>query len=125
MTSPRTTSARVSRHAVSVRRLGRAGMIGALALALSGGLTGCGTVRDWFRSDKQKAAAPTALADFEQGQARIEQLACDVLVTPHPGASNLWDRIAHKGAQLVDPQACARYAHVARQALAERIARER
>ncbi len=64
MTSPRTTSARVSRHAVSVRRLGRAGMIGALALALSGGLTGCGTVRDWFRSDKQKAAAPTALADF-------------------------------------------------------------
>ena len=64
MTSPRITSVRVSRHAQSVRRLGRAGLVGMLALALSGGLTGCNTVRDLFRSDKQKAAAPNDLTDF-------------------------------------------------------------
>jgi metallo-beta-lactamase class B len=73
----------------------------------------------------RSAAYPTAIADFEKAIARIEQLACDILITPHPGASNLWDRVAQKdGAQLVDRSACVRYAQSARQALAQRIARE-
>jgi hypothetical protein len=37
---------------------------------------------------------PTMLADFERSFARLERLGCDVLVTPHPGASNLSDRLA-------------------------------
>jgi metallo-beta-lactamase class B len=69
---------------------------------------------------------PTMLADFERNFARLERLGCDVLVTPHPGASNLSDRLAAKdGAKLVDRTACARYARAARQALARRVASEK
>ncbi len=68
---------------------------------------------------------PNVIADFKRSADRIEKLACDVLVTPHPGASNLWERVARKdGAQLVDASACARYAENARHALARRLARE-
>lgn len=70
-----------------------------------------------------------AVADFERGHAILERLSCDVLVTPHPGASALWERVsAHDGAvgpTFVDREACKRYAATARRALAERLARER
>ena len=69
---------------------------------------------------------PTAVADFARGHARLEQLRCDVLITPHPGATRLWERLAATGAAppLVDPDACKRYAASARTALANRLAAE-
>ena len=65
---------------------------------------------------------PNAIRDFEHSEAVLAGLRCDVLVTPHPGASAFWERVAHDS--LVDPSACARYAATARKQLDERIARE-
>lgn len=71
----------------------------------------------------------TGLRDFERGLATLERLRCDVLVTPHPAASQLWERVATRDAgkadALVDPSACRRYAASARTRLAERVQRER
>jgi metallo-beta-lactamase class B len=71
---------------------------------------------------------PAVLDDFARGQAALESLPCDILLTPHPGASRMWERVATDGTptdSLVDRGACARYARDARQALAQRLARER
>lgn len=72
---------------------------------------------------------PNAIADFERGYATLERLSCDVLVTPHPGASSLWDRVSPSdgtiGPAFVDRDACKRYAASARRALEERVAKER
>ena len=71
---------------------------------------------------------PDAVADFRRGHAVIERLACDVLLTPHPGASRLWQRLeARERGQvnaLRDPDACRRYAATAREQLARRLAAE-
>lgn len=73
-------------------------------------------------------AWPTAVADFRAGHAVIEQLPCDILVTPHPEASDLWTRLEARGHgnpdALVDPSACRRYAASARERLATRLATE-
>lgn len=73
-------------------------------------------------------AWPTAVADFRAGHAVVEQLPCDILVTPHPEASDLWTRLEARGHgnadALVDPSACRRYAASARQRLATRLATE-
>jgi metallo-beta-lactamase class B len=72
---------------------------------------------------------PNAIADFERGYATLERLSCDVLVTPHPSVSSLWDRVSPTdgtiGATFVDRGACTRYAANARRALEARVARER
>ena len=72
---------------------------------------------------------PNAIADFERGYAVLERLSCDVLVTPHPGVSSLWDRVSPSdgtiGPAFVDRDACKRYAASARQALEARVAKER
>jgi metallo-beta-lactamase class B len=72
---------------------------------------------------------PTVLADFERGFATLESMACDVLITPHPAASGLWQRVSPVDGTVsptfVDPTGCKRYAATARQALARRVARER
>lgn len=70
----------------------------------------------------RSAAYPTALQDFARGFAVLEQLPCDVLLTPHPSASQLWERIESR--KLEDPQACRRYVAGARAALARRVATE-
>lgn len=67
-----------------------------------------------------KSGAP---AQFRRSYAVLEQLRCDILVTPHPGASAFFERV--EGKTLVDPQACRRYAAAAREALANRLERER
>jgi metallo-beta-lactamase class B len=81
------------------------------------------------------ARYPHAAADFARGHRSIEQLRCDVLITPHPASSNLWERLAtapsspqsspQSSLGLVDPDACRRYAATARAALAARLERER
>ena len=69
---------------------------------------------------------PNAIRDFERGLATLEKLSCDVLVTPHPAASRMWERLAGKdGAKLVDGEACRRYAQAARRNLARRIEQEK
>ena len=71
---------------------------------------------------------PNALADFRKGFATLESVRCDILITPHPDASQLWTRLAARDAgnanALVDAMACQRYAASARKRLDARIATE-
>jgi len=71
---------------------------------------------------------PSAIADFERGFTVLEQLPCDVLLTPHPDASQLWQRVAARDSgeagALVDANACRAYANAARERLKQRIATE-
>ena len=69
-------------------------------------------------------------ARFELGLDAIANLPCDILLTPHPGASDLWDRLEVTAGQsrtrgLVDSSACARYAERYRVQLRSRLSRER
>ena len=71
---------------------------------------------------------PETLQGLEKSFATLSALGCDILVSPHPDASDLWPRLARRqggdrGA-LVDSQACARYVEVARAALRGRLAKE-
>ena len=68
---------------------------------------------------------PDAVADFEHGHALLERITCDVLITPHPGASRFWERAATAPDGLVDESACRRYAATAREQLQKRLERER
>ena len=74
------------------------------------------------------AAYPNALSDFNTGHTTLERLPCDVIITPHPGASRLWERVARMGragvSALRQPDGCRRYAANARELLRQRIARE-
>jgi metallo-beta-lactamase class B len=65
---------------------------------------------------------PNAIRDFERGQSVLETLPCDILLTPHPSASKLWERV--EAGNVVDREACRRFAAEARQQLAKRVAAE-
>jgi metallo-beta-lactamase class B len=71
---------------------------------------------------------PTGVRDFARGQATLEALRCDILLTPHPDASQLWARLAQREAgsadALVDASACRRYAAAAGARVAQRVAQE-
>jgi metallo-beta-lactamase class B len=67
---------------------------------------------------------PDAVADFHRGFAVLERLSCDILITPHPDASRLWQRAASAPEGLIDPEACRRYAATAREQLRVRLQRE-
>lgn len=54
---------------------------------------------------------------------RIARLPCDLLITPHPQASDLYPRLAGKK-PLTDRRGCMRYAADGRTALERRLARE-
>jgi metallo-beta-lactamase class B len=68
---------------------------------------------------------PAALADFERGFRTLEALPCDILVTPHPSGSALWERLERGPQGLIDPTACDRYAAAGRQRLQRRLETER
>jgi len=73
---------------------------------------------------------PRYLAGFRGSIAAVALLPCDILLTPHPGASGFWQRVAKRGstssvAPLVDRSACRRYAAAASEALNARLAQER
>jgi metallo-beta-lactamase class B len=55
--------------------------------------------------------------------AKVPGLPCDLLITPHPGASSLFERLAGE-APLVDSGACKAYAAGAAKRLDERLAKE-
>ena len=63
------------------------------------------------------------VATFRDSLRKISRLRCDVLITPHPSASNLYDRLAGK-APLIDRNACSNYAERGRKGLDERLAKE-
>lgn len=71
---------------------------------------------------------PKALEDFAHGQAELEQIKCDILLTPHPGASSLWERVANQKTggtpSLIEGDACRKLAATSRAAVAKRVARE-
>ena len=71
---------------------------------------------------------PNVLRDFEQSFTTVSAFPCDILLTPHPEASDLWGRLerrAHGDADaLVDAGACRRLADAARERLQERVVKE-
>ena len=67
---------------------------------------------------------PELVARFRSTFERVAALPCDLLITPHPGASSLFPRLAGR-APLADPTACRSYAEAARQRLDGRLAQER
>lgn len=66
---------------------------------------------------------PRYVAAFRQSLDRVAALPCDVLVTPHPQASRLFERLAGRERPEA-PGACARYADGARAKLDGRLAEE-
>jgi metallo-beta-lactamase class B len=73
---------------------------------------------------------PHALADFERSFAFLETVPCDILITTHPEASALWNRLASrdKGVTpdpMVDLTACRELARQGRASLRDRLAEER
>jgi metallo-beta-lactamase class B len=76
----------------------------------------------------RSAQYPTAVRDFEASFATIAALPCDILLTPHPDISNLWQRIASRDQgvadALIDRTACSRLVESARAALRVRVERE-
>src|SRR5262245_6928103 len=77
----------------------------------------------------KSASYPTAVADFEHGFKVLESLRCDILLTPHPSASNLWERLSMRDKGdvrgLFSATGCKDYAADARRRLAERLGHER
>jgi metallo-beta-lactamase class B len=72
---------------------------------------------------------PNVLADFEKSFSTLDGLPCDVLLSPHPDAIDLWakidkrDRGGDAGA-LIDATACRKLAATARERLESRKATE-
>lgn len=66
---------------------------------------------------------PATIAAFRASIARIADSPCDILLTPHPSASKLGERLA-LGQPLLDPDACRNYAAQRSKDLDERLAKE-
>lgn len=67
---------------------------------------------------------PDYVAAFRRTIDTVSALPCDILLTPHPLASDLFARLDGK-ARLVDPEACKRYTEGARANLERRLWEER
>lgn len=66
------------------------------------------------------------LAAYRKTLATIAELPCDILLTPHPGASQLLERLdPASGIALVDTHGCRAYAATGREKLDARLAKER
>lgn len=66
---------------------------------------------------------PQYLASYRASIAKVAALDCDILLTPHPSASHMADRLAGK-APLEDANACRNYAASLTRQLDERLATE-
>ena len=71
---------------------------------------------------------PRVIQDFEKSFATLSALPCDILLTPHPDVSDLWERLARREKgdpnAFVDKTACRRLADTSRASLEKRIASE-
>ena len=65
---------------------------------------------------------PQYLAAFRASIAKIAALPCDILLTPHPSASDMVKRLGR--ARVEDPEACRNYATALTKQLDERLAKE-
>lgn len=73
-----------------------------------------------------EAQHPGVVAAFRKSLARLAELPCDVLLTPHPGVSSMFARIGPGATQpLSDPHACRALAAQAGETLDKRIAKEK
>ena len=73
---------------------------------------------------------PDLLAGFDRSFAKLETMPCDILLTPHPGFSDILKHLEarEKGGQpdaFIDPKSCRQFALASRQGLAKRIAQEK
>ncbi len=66
---------------------------------------------------------PQYVARVRTAMSGMARIPCDILLTPHPGQSAMYDRYAGK-APLVDADACTNYATRGLAAFDERVARE-
>ncbi|TDK63461.1 subclass B3 metallo-beta-lactamase [Sapientia aquatica] len=65
---------------------------------------------------------------FKESIAKVAGLPCDILLAPHPGMVDTFEKQATKTAKLnpfIDPNACRAYAENASERLEERLAKER
>ena len=76
------------------------------------------------RDDYRFSAHPAYLAAFRQSIARIADSRCEILLTPHPSASAMRDRMT-RVKPLFDPEGCRAYAAERTKALDERLAKEK
>ncbi|GLR47326.1 subclass B3 metallo-beta-lactamase [Sphingomonas astaxanthinifaciens] len=75
------------------------------------------------RDDYRFTDHPELVAAFRSSIAKVAALDCDILLTPHPSASNMAARFAGT-APLFDPKGCADYAAAKTRQLDERLAKE-
>jgi metallo-beta-lactamase class B len=73
----------------------------------------------------QRPAYPH-MEDFEQSFTFLETTPCDILITPHPEASALWDRLDKRNQgitpdPMIDPSGCKKFAITARAAVQKRV----
>jgi len=76
------------------------------------------------RDDYRFTDHPGALAAFRASIERVGKLDCDILLTPHPSASNMRERMTGKSA-LFDTDDCKDYAATLSKKLEERVAKEK
>jgi metallo-beta-lactamase class B len=80
---------------------------------------------DGFKFSRRKEY-PNA-EDFERSFSFLETAPCDILITPHPDASGLWNRLERRTSNpdaLIDPTACRVLAETSRERLKQRLATE-
>ena len=75
-------------------------------------------------SDKYRFSDhPAYVAAFRASLAKVAALNCDIVLTPHPSASDMIKRFG-RGKPLEDPEGCRNYAAKQTKALDERLAKE-
>ena len=71
---------------------------------------------------------PDALADFEKSFSFLETVPCEILITPHPEISGLWDQLNARNAgasdAMVNASSCRELASRAREQLQRRLKEE-
>lgn len=78
---------------------------------------------DGYKYTQRKT--PIDMQDFKQSFAFLDTVSCDILITPHPEASNLWDRLDKRKAgdanAMIDTTACHTLAATGRTNLQKRV----
>jgi metallo-beta-lactamase class B len=75
------------------------------------------------RDDYKFSAHPDYLAAYRASIAKVAGTRCEILMTPHPSASAMRDRMTGK-APLFDPDGCKNYAAKLAKSLDDRLAKE-
>ena len=75
------------------------------------------------REDYKFTDHPGALKAFRSSIKRIGALECEILMTPHPSASKMLDRMAGR-TPILDPNGCKAYADVLDKRLEDRVTKE-